>query len=244
MSESSRRRKLESYYTANAESYDAMHVRAGDEHFVALEYVVGLLASLRVQSVLDVGAGTGRALHFLHEHRPELRLVGVEPVAALRELAVDIDVRPGIAERLEFADQEFDAVLATALLHHVEDPDRVIREMCRVAQRAVFLSDINRYGFGSPGRRLAKRALGRSGRYDQLIRLRGGGSRRLYSEGDGYHYSYSALDSVAVLKEWAERVFVIPTRGGQDEPLTVENATHVLVVATRDTDLTGWAGGS
>jgi ubiquinone/menaquinone biosynthesis C-methylase UbiE len=229
------------YYRDSADGYDAAHVRPGDEHYVALEYVDGLLGTWRATSVLDVGAGTGRALTFLRARHPELTLHGIEPVAELRAKAAGLDIRAGAAEALEAADGSYDVVMATALLHHVADPGRVVREMCRVASRAVVISDVNRYGFGSPARRRIKRALGRAGLLDPLIAARHGGDRRQYSAGDGYHYSFSALDCVADLRRWADRVFVVPTKGSHDGALTVESATHVLVVAARDPAAGDWA---
>ena len=47
------------------------------------------------------------------------------------------------------------------MLHNVPSPDRVIAEMLRVARVAVFMSDSNDYGIGSPPKRLMKYALGR-----------------------------------------------------------------------------------
>jgi hypothetical protein len=67
---------------------------------------------------------------------------------------------------------------------------------------------------------------------------------RLKTRGRGYHlapgdggvaYSYSVYDSLEVLGEWADRVFLIPTvpaRPGWWHPLLT--ATHVLVCAIRD----------
>jgi SAM-dependent methyltransferase len=229
------------YYERTAASYDQTHVRSGDEHYVALEYVSGLIHTVRATSVLDVGAGTGRALRFLGARHDGLALCGVEPVEALRAQARDLDLRPGAGESLDFPDGAFDIVMATAVLHHVRHPERVVAEMCRVASRAVVISDINRYGFGASPRRRLKRLLRRLRLLDPIIALRSGGSRRQYSEGDGFHYSFSALDQVDQLSAWGDRVFVVPTRGEQTSGLLVESATHVLVVATREHGIADWA---
>jgi 2-polyprenyl-3-methyl-5-hydroxy-6-metoxy-1,4-benzoquinol methylase len=54
--------------------------------------------------------------------------------------------RPNLAframsvERLEFGDREFDLVAATEVLEHVEEPERAVAEMARVAGRWLLVS--------------------------------------------------------------------------------------------------------
>jgi ubiquinone/menaquinone biosynthesis C-methylase UbiE len=49
-----------------------------------------------------------------------------------QELDLDIELRLGDAQELDFADEEFDTVTATLLLSTVPDPQRVVFEMRRV----------------------------------------------------------------------------------------------------------------
>lgn len=53
------------YYTSTAEQYDDMHIAQHDEHYFALNFMVSMLDILEVKSILDVGAGTGRAMIFI-----------------------------------------------------------------------------------------------------------------------------------------------------------------------------------
>src|ERR1700688_4427092 len=76
------------YYERTADRYDADHVRDGDEHYIALRHISGMLDLLRISSVLDVGCGTGRGMKYFLEERPGVQVRGVEPVAALIERAV------------------------------------------------------------------------------------------------------------------------------------------------------------
>lgn len=48
------------------------------------------------------------------------------------------------ANNLKFKDNSFDIVFANALLHHVDNIDRVIREMRRVSKKYVVILDANR----------------------------------------------------------------------------------------------------
>jgi SAM-dependent methyltransferase len=63
-----------------------MHVDENDEHFFALSFMVAAIDYLQVRSILDVGSGTGRALHYIKRHRPDVRVLGIEPVKELREI--------------------------------------------------------------------------------------------------------------------------------------------------------------
>jgi SAM-dependent methyltransferase len=94
-------------------------------------------------SLLDVGAGDGTLAE----------LVGRE-VGAERVRGVDVLVRPAAripvelydGASLPFPDAAFDVVILSDVLHHCEDPRRVLRECLRVARRAVGLKDHFRFG--------------------------------------------------------------------------------------------------
>src|SRR5207253_1727294 len=105
-------------------------------------------------SLLDVGAGTGRGIKFFMERNPDLKIVSIEPVQALIDEAIKGGVPEGIVaqgrgEALPFNDRAFDAVCEFGVLHHASNPDEVLAEMMRVARKAVFISDTNRFGQGS-----------------------------------------------------------------------------------------------
>ncbi len=73
------------YCSRTAEHYDAMHLCARDEHGKALGAFMGLAEVCGpVGSILDIGAGTGRAIEMLKGRWPRARVMGVEPVASLR----------------------------------------------------------------------------------------------------------------------------------------------------------------
>jgi ubiquinone/menaquinone biosynthesis C-methylase UbiE len=117
------------YYERTAEHYDAMHVNPADEHGRALGAFMGLAEVFGpINSVLDVGAGTGRAMNKLKTRWPDAKVIGVEPVAALREvghrngLSHD-ELLPGDALHLQFDDDVFDYVVETGILHHISHPN-------------------------------------------------------------------------------------------------------------------------
>jgi ubiquinone/menaquinone biosynthesis C-methylase UbiE len=236
--------RQQEYYAETAPVYESMHVQPGDEHFIALEYVTALLHVVRAKSVLDVGSGTGRAVRFLMQRRPDLQVDGVEPVGELRAQAQALGtiLRDASGEKLPFHDDSFDVVMSFGLLHHVPDPAPVVTEMTRVARFGVVISDANRFGQGSTGVGALKLAIYRAGLWPAFERFRTKGRGYMESDGDGIFYSYSIFDSMPQLQAWADRVFVIPTAPQKRFPLMQIATHHGLLVAFREPSGSGWAG--
>lgn len=228
------------YYTETASEYETLHVAEGDEHFRALELMSAHLTSHACRSVLDVGTGTGRALAWLRANRPDLDLHGVEPVEALIQRAIEDNDVPremitvGSGEQLPFDDGSFDAVCEFGVLHHVPQPELVVREMTRVARRAVFLSDDNRFGFGRYPLRVLKLLLARAGLWKLADRARTRGRGYRITDHDGLAYSYSVYDTLPVLEEWADTVVVLPTMQDRPGKSPLLTSSRVLACALRD----------
>jgi SAM-dependent methyltransferase len=230
------------YYTETAAAYDEMHLRADKEHLVALEYISGFVDSLNITSMLDLGCGTGRGVTFLSERHPSLRVVGIEPVKALIDQAIlkngvlPSQLVQGSGERVPLEDQSFDAICELGVLHHVREPDALVREMIRVARKAIFISDSNRFGRAGLGTGLLKLALYRAGLWGMVYRIRTNGKGYSVSSGDGLAYSYSVYDSFDRVREWADRLLPIATSGGKPpnwfHPLLT--SPTVLLAAIRD----------
>ena len=228
------------YYTQTASVYDEMHVHPNDEHYVALQHIVSLADGAGISNFLDVGSGTGRAIKYLLEKG--LKVHGLEPVPALIEQAVakhGLDTRAmvcGVGERLPFAAESFDAVCEFGMLHHVPNPNLVVKEMTRVARKAVFISDSNRFGQGRMSVKLLKLSLAkmRLWRAANFIKTRGKGYTIM--EGDGLAYSYSVFDSYDLLASWATKIILIPTstdaRANWCHPLLTSG--NVLVCAFKE----------
>lgn len=203
------------YYQETAADYDALHCSAESPHDRALEHVAAACHRLGLKTILDVGCGTGRGLRFLAAKGIEVH--GVEPVPELVEQAVLkhgvprewVDI--GDARRLPYGDGAFDAVVACGIMHHVDTPAVVITELTRVARRAVFISDSNRFGMGSLPARIAKLVLKKARLWHVANYLKTRGKGYTESEGDGIAYSYSIYDSLAALSRWSDSVSLIPT---------------------------------
>jgi ubiquinone/menaquinone biosynthesis C-methylase UbiE len=236
--------RQQNYYAETAQIYESMHVRPGDEHFIALEYVTALVDVVRAKSILDVGSGTGRAIRFLRQRRPDLQVEGVEPVSELRAQAHELGtvLHDASGEQLPFHDGSFDVVMSFGLLHHVPDPAPVITEMTRVARAGIVISDTNRFGQGSSAVGALKLAIHQVGLWPAFERLRTRGRGYMESYGDGIFYSYSIFDSMSQLQGWADRVFVVPTMPQKRVRLLQIATPHGLLVAFREPSGPGWAG--
>jgi len=200
------------YYTDTATRYEQMHEHEGSGDPLANKFVHSILRMIDARSVLDVGTATGRGLRDLKEALPNGFVCGIEPVAALLEQAVQKgntgggQVVQGSGAALPFADSSFDAVCEFAVLHHVADPNVIVKEMLRVAKKAVLISDSNRFGQGSRTARLIKLGLYKSKLWGAYNYLRTSGTGYRVTEGDGVAYSYSVYDSFELISQWADRI--------------------------------------
>jgi len=88
-------------------------------------------------NVLEIGPGTGSNLSY---YPPDIHWIGVEPNRFMHpylqkeaeRLGLDIDLRSGIAERLDAEDNSMDAVVSTLVLCSVDNLAATLQEVLRV----------------------------------------------------------------------------------------------------------------
>jgi ubiquinone/menaquinone biosynthesis C-methylase UbiE len=206
------------YYAQTASSYDQVHVSDDDEHAFALHWLSSLISAYSIQSVLDVGSGTGRAINFLNARHPELKVIGLEPVAELRAqgyakgIAEDCLV-DGDATELNFADGTFDLVCEFGALHHMAHPDQAVAEMLRVSRKGIFISDCNNFGQGSRLARFVKQAINALGLWNAYNWIATKGKRYHIAEGDGLCYTYSVFNDLKQIQRHCSDVHICNSRG-------------------------------
>lgn len=239
--ENTRERILREYYQAMATKYDSMHVHQGDEHYIALNFVKAFINILEIRSVFEVGCGTGRGIGYLLTEKclnmvvggdisEDMLKVGLEKRNIPRNSLVRAD-----AISLPFEEESFDAVLALGLLHHLKDPNRAVKEMLRVAKKAVFISDSNRFAQGRTLKKIAKVVLFKIGAWKLVNYIKTQGKGYSFSEGDGIAYSYSIFDSFPILFRTCSKVISIPTMGNGDlSTFPLLDAPHFLVCAVKN----------
>jgi len=125
--------------------------------------LVAAIAPEPGQRVLDVATGTGLVARALAraggcevvglDQSEEMLRVAREHLAASPKLATRISLVRGEAERLPFADAEFDALTFTYLLRYVDDQAATLRELARVVKPG---GRIGMVEFAVPEDRLAR----------------------------------------------------------------------------------------
>lgn len=237
------------YYELTGADYDALHVHQGDEHYLALAYLSTIIDLVGATSVLDVGSGTGRAIEYIRRRHPGVKVVGLEPEPELRRVAfqergVPADcIVDGSGENLPFADDSFDVVCEFGVLHHVKKSRTVVKEMMRVARKAVAISDENRFAYGTWLGRWMKIALWQVGLFEGVYRIVTRGKGYRYSQNDGVAYSYSVFDSINELSGWGDRLVMVTLDRNVTAPMATARHTifqpilssfRMMVVAVRD----------
>ncbi|MBZ4421285.1 class I SAM-dependent methyltransferase [Myxococcus sp. RHSTA-1-4] len=229
--------RLNAYYQRTIQEYDKAHLAPDDEHYVAMSRTLPAAKSLGVRSLLDVGCGTGRALAWYARELPGVTLNGLDPSPEMadqaRQRVPEADIRVGQGEALPYVDGQFDMVCATGVLHHADHPEPCIREMFRVASKAVLISDHNNFAFGGDWSRRLRLALYATGTLGLFTFIKQGFRRQGYSEEDGYWYPYSLLNNYGLISQLAREVWVVPTRPS--------NANHLGNFMMSQSHLAIWA---
>ncbi len=136
-------------YQRYAGHYDALFgpiLRPGRQQ------VVKALGLRPGDKVLEVGVGTGLSLSM---YPPDVQVTGIDISLPMLEMARQRVARDGMghvsallemdAERMSFADDSFDKVVAMYVMSVVPDPVRVVNEMRRVCRSAGELFILNHF---------------------------------------------------------------------------------------------------
>jgi hypothetical protein len=91
-------------------------------------WVAGIVDTLGIASLLEVGTNSGRNLQVLRQSHPTMRLAGIDvnerAIAFAKTKGLDIDFRVADANRWTEAPGSWDAILTMSVLDHI--PDDVI----------------------------------------------------------------------------------------------------------------------
>jgi ubiquinone/menaquinone biosynthesis C-methylase UbiE len=229
------------YYNQTAKSYDELH--GGEEnyeHIRSLEDSWPILEPLEIQSVFEIGCGTGRSLQWFQARAPHLRLAGLDPSAELLALAKsklpEAELLTGKGESLPLPDGSHDLVIATGMMHHADRPRDVMREMFRVARKAVVISDRNNFAFGGTNQRWLRLWLYASHLLSAVTYVKQGFRKQGYSQDDGWWYPYSLLNDYGLIASLSSRLYLLPTRPTNSPRLGnfLLNQSHLAIVAIKE----------
>jgi SAM-dependent methyltransferase len=101
-----------------------------------------LLASERVESVLEIGCGTGAVLSEVRKRGIGTSHKGIDladPNKHIDPDAQDLTLLEYDGEKFPFADDSFDFVYASHVVEHVLNPRGLLAEIKRVARRLIYL---------------------------------------------------------------------------------------------------------
>lgn len=130
------------YGGIGVDAYVDRYIRQSEVQMSRIRRTLDLIPA-EATSVLDVGAGHGVLLEELAAAR-RIKGVGIEITPSKVEYARarGVDLRVGTAERLEFDDDTFDAVLACEVIEHLPFGvyERTLRELARVSRNAIIVS--------------------------------------------------------------------------------------------------------
>jgi hypothetical protein len=106
------------------------------------------------ETILDVGVTSDRVHEFSnyleawYPHKSKITAVGIDDAKFIEELYPGVVFLQADGRQLPFDDDTFDVVHSSAVLEHVgsrENQMRFIKELTRVARRAVFITTPNRW---------------------------------------------------------------------------------------------------
>ena len=128
-------RQVRRSFTRAARTYDEADVLQTEIRERLLERLQWV--QLAPQVVLDLGAGTGKALPALAERYPQARLIGLDVTPAMLQRAADRRGPAALlvcadAARLPFPDQSVDLIFSNLALHWSPGLDQLLAEVRRV----------------------------------------------------------------------------------------------------------------
>jgi len=93
--------------------------------------------------VLDVGCGDGLLAKLIMQERPDVEIQGIDVLLRNRS---HIPVSLFDGGTIPHADESFDVVMFVDVLHHMPDPNILVREAARVARQSIIIKDHTRNG--------------------------------------------------------------------------------------------------
>lgn len=91
------------------------------------------------RDIIDLGTADGRMLDMVHQKYPDASCAGVEYNQELVDFGKakfpDLELIQGDIQSLDFPDNSFDVAIATAVIEHVPDPRKAMREAKRILRK-------------------------------------------------------------------------------------------------------------
>lgn len=125
-----------------------LHKFKRNTEFARVKKVLGILQGLNPSTLLDIGSGRGTFLfplldtfNWLQTFSIELNPIRARDINALRVGGIEnINVVMMNAAEIGFDENSFDVVTALEVLEHIDEPQKAVRELIRVANRFIVAS--------------------------------------------------------------------------------------------------------
>lgn len=136
----------------DADEYAAFDNTAVNEEFVGRVLELGP----RAGRVMDIGTGPADIAILLAQRAPDLRIVAIDLGEHMLAMARANVERAALTDRVEVARADakatgypaasFDMVFSNSLVHHIPEPEEMLREVKRLAApgAAIFIKDLHR----------------------------------------------------------------------------------------------------
>ncbi|HSX10022.1 MAG TPA: class I SAM-dependent methyltransferase [Candidatus Saccharimonadales bacterium] len=106
--------------------------------------LINEIKSLKPTSILDAGCGEGFTLSRLEQQNIGKNLEGIDflekAIKIGKKLHPKLKLRQGDIYKLPYRDNQFDLVICTEVLEHLEDPEKALKELKRITKKYCVIS--------------------------------------------------------------------------------------------------------
>ena len=136
---------VDSYRSTNQQKHTATNWFYRKHLDAFYEKLYEMIEATECESLLDAGCGEGFVVDYLAQRNPNLKLTGIDVSSDAIEYAKahfgeKARFRPGSVYKLPFSDKSFDTILCSEVLEHLDDPNRAVGELKRVARKHVVIT--------------------------------------------------------------------------------------------------------
>ena len=133
-------KEAESAYNKIAKIYHDKRITGKDLNELSEQPATfSLLGNIKGKKVLDAGCGSGVYSRLLAEKGAQV--YGIELSSEMVDLAkkhcagMDIDFKQGSINKLPYANNTFDTIIASLVIHYLKNPETALKEFHRVLKK-------------------------------------------------------------------------------------------------------------